>query len=652
MPVAVKLTPGLYEGIVKAYYPPNNTIKVKLKADGAVIPCIWAVGVVSAMVGFKTSYYPPMKTEVVVFWPGTSQFGWVIGSKPSNSVDAKRQRRTMTGDDAYNYAAQQTFHVQNSNKNEVFVGHKPPVDLAEGEINMENWMGVGLSLLRNLSSLQAGDLARIECHLLDDMVRIISDTFRHYTAFGDFKVSNDGGKLNVIWNGTKSDFEALGNQHATDLKAKMSSPTSITEDLNSINQMDDGRWRFSQFLGWLGNFINVFVTDPVNSLGQIAEGQFRSGKARIHINDDGAVLVQSVTDIVLEKVVRIPVPNQLRKEDDPKGDLSDAEFPNSEYLKNWTPSNTSNVFEMAYQLREYARWLNNTHSLSRFYQMTRDWEVPSEAQTPTPDINSDETDKLAVNARVSSGWRIAYATIRIYRDGSIQTVDAYGNAITTTATGIQISTPKSLLLQAGASVNIVAGTDVNILAHNNVGITAVTSAIRLKAQSAFMLCCTAGNFVYEAALDAWHNFIGGLSVNNNVQISPVGIVNVTTGLNVPLINTDIINTQNSVIVTGSPATIVTIPIPDIFLFQTAYDSGNLYQTFTQQMLADGDIRSSGQVWHFSDNAVAGKGSPWPGAGAQELTTKAGDKLNKPSSNKKFTSTPATMTQQDPQMITD
>jgi Tfp pilus assembly protein PilV len=339
---------------------------------------------------------------------------------------------------------------------------------------------------------------------------------------------------------------------------------------------------------------------------------------------------------------------------------------------------------MAFQLREYARWLNNTYSLARFSQMTRDWQVPSEAQTPLQDVNSDETDKTSVNTGVSN-WRIAYATIRIYRDGSIQTVDAYGNSITTTAIGIQISTPKNLLLQAGGSVNIVAGRDVNILARNNVGVTSVNAAIRLKSKTALMLFCSAGNVIYEIASSFFHKFIGNITANNTVDITTAGTIDASVSVNTPTLNADTlsatgvtikngllsankaevttINTQtvnvensNSVSWPGlqneisSSFSVSVSQLSDIFLFQTEYDGGTLYQTFTQQMLETGDVKTTASIWSFSDNSADGRGAPWPGASAQEMTTSSGDPLNTPSSNTKFSEKPATMTLQSPRLI--
>lgn len=688
-PSTVKPKPGIHAGVVKSFSPTTNTLKVKIQG-GAVIPCVWAAGVISGMIGIKTSYYPPLKTEVIVAWPDKADFGYVLGTVPAKYIDTTKPTRNLGDDKSLKYTNASVFHSNSSIHSRTYLSHKPPVDLVEGEINMENWMGVGLTMLRNLASLQASDLARVECHLLDDMVRIISDTFRHYTAFGDYKISNDGGKLNVIWNGTKLDHEAWGARTETFPKAKMSSKTNVDDSLVDADQNDDGRWRFSQYIGWLGNFINVFVTDPVDQIGRIAEGAFRSGKARVHVNDDGSVLVQSVADIVLEKVVRIPIPQQIRKEDDPAGARSDVKVGKPEFLKSWKPSDQVNIFEMAFQLREYARWLNNSYSLARFHQMTGDWKVPTEDQTPEPKLGCDETDKSEQNDKVSN-WRLAYATIRIYRDGSIQTVDAYGNAITTTAVGIQISSPKDILIQAGGSVNIVAGRDINVVARKNVNLTAVSEAIRLCSKTALQGFCSAGNVVLEVASGYWHRLVGKLDVNNKFSVLESGKVSTDSEITASgsiltqanLVASNSITAGGGGVYTGGTLTVNEIRtnviranaaysdtgghiagfdleqrvLPDLpldlneaadnFQYQTAYGAEPLYRTMTQQML---QLEGYGVAWSFAETSAEGRGGHWPGTGAVEKATDGGETLNDVSSRTQFTNAPVAMTEQEPKMI--
>ena len=645
------LCKGLYTGVVLGALPRNNLVQVKYDGLDFVQTCVWGCSIFSGLLGFKTSYIPPSGTKVIVFH--TEQVpSFIVSAIPSIMVDPGQQDRHMTGPDSPSYHDDQAFASAGGKSTPMYAGHKPPVDLAEGEIQLDNLLGVGLSLLRGMASLQAGDRARIECHLMDDMVRVISDTFKHYTAFGDYVISNDGGKLNVAWHGTSYEHEAMGRIQARDPLVPTTDQDTVDMETDLDGTDDDGRWRFDQYIGWLGNFVHMFFTDPVNALGQLAESQIRPGKARLHVNGDGSILVQSIADIVLEKVVAIPVPIPIRREDDVNGNTSGQALQHQEYLKTWKPSNNANLFEMAFQLREYARWLNNSYSMSRFYQMDRDWRVPSEAEVPLPDVSGAEVDKRGQNSGIIN-WRVGYSTIRIYRDGSIQTVDAYGNSITTTKVGVQIASAGDLLLQAAGSVNIVAGRDVNILAQQNVGITAALQFVRIKASLGIQALTTLGNMVFETLGSFAVKFKCLVNFNNLASVDMLGNIDSMGEIVASLVASesslpgDSIITHSGHLFIGSP---VVEEIDDEFSFQDEYGAGDLYETITQQMLKSGDVISSG-TWIFSANAVPGKGSPWPGPSPMQKSTAAGSSLNKPSGQLIFTSAPAPLSSSSTTMRT-
>ncbi len=621
------LTKGLHTGVVIGSVVPNQLITVKPDGHFRPVICLWAASIISGLIGFKTSYIPPSKTKVLFFHTG-EQYSYILASF-SSILPIPGLQRGVGDHNGQALGKSKTHTSQQTPYSRVANSQGAPIDLAEGELNIENLMGVGLNLLRHMASIQGGDLAKVECLLLDDMVRIISRTFKHHSAFGDFKVSNDGGKLNVEWNGTSLDYEAWGNRKPGDAKAKLNSFGNQVEMPEGFNE--DGRWRFSQYVGWLGDFINIFVTDPVNAIGRLAEDQLRAGKARVHINNDGAILLQSVADIVLEKVVCIPVPIRIRREDDPVGDRSDSGVGHSDQLAQWKPSSDGNIFEMAFQIREYARWLNNAHSLARFRQLSRDFKVPTEAETAkqAPQLNSDEEDKLKINGSLTN-WRLAYSCIRIYRDGSIQTVDAYGNSMLTTKTGIQISSTQNILLQAAGSVNIVAGRDINLLARQNVGITAVKDTIRLKAKTGLWVLIESGKCIIEF-IKTGVTFLKNskFNVNNVLTTNEIGRTEV-----MDMVTARQIRAEHTLPDDGHaghifPFTPAAVTDSDEFKFQTDYNGEQLYQTFAQSALAAGE-QASGAEWPFSENKVSDtKGAPWPGSNAKEKVATGGTSLNVP-----------------------
>jgi hypothetical protein len=479
-----QVLPGIvYTGTVEASNPLANTCVVILDEGLMNVPdCRWASGIISGMLGVKTNYLPPPNTRVLVVTNGSDNF--IIGSLNGavghtlggTSRSHTGQETQMKRDDRKLFAGGDA-RIDNN-------GTSPAADMLEGEFELSNLMGVGITLLTGLAKLSAGDLAKVEVCLLNDMVRIVSQTFKHYSALGNFEIYNDG-RLNARWGATSYEHEAWGKENSTDAKATANDEQSAVE-LAGIDQLNDTlRERFSQFVGFLGDFINTYVTDPATALGAAATA--RSGKFRMHVNNDGSLIVQSVADIVLERVCRIVVPIERKRWEDPEGTLAE-EYDKLDKgpLKAWQYStNPDNIFHAAYQLRHYARWLAGLHGLARFHQNIKDWSVPTEAATPAPKMTGAEEDKNAENPDGDTNYIETYATIRIMRDGSIAMIDGYGSSVMLAGGNVQVSATKHLTLEAAGDVNIVAGQNLNLKARRSVEVVAVRGGLTLKAKAWF-----------------------------------------------------------------------------------------------------------------------------------------------------------------------
>ncbi len=471
---AVKLTRGMvYTGVVITANAATQTFEVKEDETGSVVPSVWAASVMAGLVGLRTTYVPSVGTRVT--FTVNRERGYALGAMAKEAI-FPAHKETVTGDleaRAKNrklYSQETAFAVD---------GHNPARDALEGELDMTNLMGVGVSFLTSIAKLQAGDLAKVEACLHNDMVRIVSQTFKHFSAFGNYEVYNDG-RLNVRWNGTSYDHETWGKENEADPKVEADAGEIELGDINALE--DNFRARFSHFIGHLGGFINTYVTDPGKALGELGEAAYRSGRFRAHVGMDGTLLVQSVGEIALERVVRIPVPHEKKTWDDPSGNKA-TDFANLDLspLKKWNYSAPENMWHAAYQLRHYARWLSSMFSLARYRQLNKDWTVPSEAQTPAPDVHSAEADRE--QADPAGEYYETYATIRIMRDGSIVNMDGHGSAIMMSAGNVQVSAAKNLTLEAAGDINVVAGQDINFKARRSLELVAVRGGIILKART-------------------------------------------------------------------------------------------------------------------------------------------------------------------------
>lgn len=488
------------EGIILAYFPETNKVKVDVGQDKPM--ATWVSGWFSSFMGLNTNYKPEVGSRVRVVYDHRQNNYYVISCVPSGFAGDKAFRSKTEGttdvkvEDMFTPTTQTLDESDNSlNRNTV-----------QGELDLENMYGVALQILRFMSRLKASDRAAIECHVLDDFVRVVSENFQHISSFGDFRIYNDGGRLNVRWDGTHREHEALNLQDPTGqalgtMRGKNHVDVDSVEGFESI-----GRNRFSLWMGHLGNFIHVFLTDPVEGMAGITESlqANRTGRFKAHVNLDGSLLVQSVGDIVFEKVVRIPVPMERHRPEDPEGDQPDGvESPGlngsgPDPLANWVPEDSDNLWKDAYKLREYARWFSQWYSMAEFRKQPKDWAVASEVVTPAPDKDLGDKAKARRNSgyteELHTEYVDRYATIRIFRDGSVLTMDAYGDSVHMGGGVVNVSAVRALNLGSAGEVNIT-GRDINLSARRSIDMTAHEGGILMRGRNWLQSVCERGTIL-------------------------------------------------------------------------------------------------------------------------------------------------------------
>jgi hypothetical protein len=475
-----------YTGLIKETFHGDNLYTVLVDKLNTTVQCKWAVGIFAPLVGVRLNYMPPVNTKVV-FVANTDGPNWIISCLPSEKYDSVAgPSKTMMGeaDGTSPYKPEKGGRGLSTVK---------PNDLLEGEFELTNTFGAAIHLLTTFARIQGSDRAKVETFLLDDMVRIISDTYKHHSSFGDFQIYNDG-RLNCTWNGTSYEHEAWGLDSPTDQKVELDNRKSVFGDTPEDKFINTGRWRFSKYVGFLGNFIHMFVSDPTTTLSNIAENALRAGKARVHINNDGTLLMQSVAEIAIERVCRIAVPAEIRRQDDPEGNKKeDFDKLESSFLRMWDyGENMKSAHHAAYQLRQYARWLSCFHSMARFHQLDKEWDVPKETDAPTPSWFNKEQDVEDVNNGKPDSYDV-YATFRIMRDGSIVIWDNYGSAVSMVKGDIQVSSSRHLIFDAAGDIRMTAGQNIYIKARRNIEISAIVGGLVLKARTWWKGFCEWGS---------------------------------------------------------------------------------------------------------------------------------------------------------------
>lgn len=446
-----------------------------------VVNCVWLTQSFTApLLGYRIKSLPSIDTNVVLL-TGTPSYIISVFDTPDFD-ESFGLVRTKDG----------TFLREKHFGDNMYPGYEGSASLLEGEFEIENAFNVGMSFLTNIISLNAGERAKIEAHLLKDMVRIIAEEYRNITPIGEI-MSYDDGRPNMEINLGSYVHELLNKRNIDDDKAPISGHTINFPVLDKEDEQDGYHTsfghRFKTYLGYVGNFLSMFVSDPVTNLNGIA-----SGKAHVHIGNSGDILLRTVSEIALERVVRIAVP---AKRDKKLSNLPDYE--NREFLQKWNYGfgSENTIHQCAYSLRSYARYLSNYASMMRFHQASKSQEgnapyyIPSEESIPLPDMNNKEQDLIDSNGSMPA-FIEGYSTIRIFRDGSILSMDSTGGAVYHGRGFVEISAVKDIKLDAARDISLIAGRNMFFKAKKNIEMSSTEGGFVLKAYSLLNMLCTFG----------------------------------------------------------------------------------------------------------------------------------------------------------------
>lgn len=388
-------------------------------------------------------------------------------------------------------------------------------DLLEGEVELNNLFGVALEFLTTIIRMKAADRAVVECHLINDMVRVICSQFRHISGMGEDLIY-DHGRPTMERGWSSYRHEVLGIEKEKEPFAELNGGEINRQELEATRVNGLGRMRLREFIGFAGDFIHSFISDPpkaIVSLGQGSSAASGAGKSWVHRNSDGSIIMQSVADIRLERVCRIPVAYRYKHHEDPNVTKFRAyEALEKDFLKlpaAINPVETGDVYQAAYHIRSYARWLGRYHAFARMLQMSDEYIVPAESEVPVPDWRNRELDRSNENARDNypdtdgdSSYKAlyydAYACVTIMRDGSIVLYDGYGSSVMMSNGNVQISASRHIDLEAAGDIRVRAGGSIYMKARRNIEFSAVMGGIVMHAYAWLKAICEKGTVWFRS----------------------------------------------------------------------------------------------------------------------------------------------------------
>lgn len=396
-----------------------------------------------------------------------------------------------------------------------------PVDVYPGDLTLINTLGCGLMVGPLQASLVSGMDCSVECHYLDALVRVNAFNYEHNTASSETTMFADAGDYTEIKRLNPYVIESLGGteqygnipQAAATDRSTYPDHATYTGTYKLTDPEQIGWWRYTELNGYLANLKLAFGTVPSLDSIRLAsnEQQDETGVFREHVDATGAYSVVSAKSIALIKDCFIPVPKQVRRPDDSRGDKAeDIEAARNE--------NSFNAVD--YEIKDYDQELTGallyagassdaaayrTHrSLLNFRERTNDWmlfeidEVDLAGFKSIIDstgfINAQDGIKagqmfakppqygtLTINAREEVKYFASRSMIMMHEDGSIHIQDGYGSAISMRAGCIDISCPGDITLRPGRNLVTIAGDSISQIAGNDVELSANLGDLRLQA---------------------------------------------------------------------------------------------------------------------------------------------------------------------------
>jgi len=473
---------GSYNVVVE---PIGNTLAGPLQ--GVPLASVFAT-----TLGFKECINYPVGASVLCYYVSITSC-YIIGIVPNkDAADMGTFARTAlkTNDGIFD---EQNFLKYNEHASKFdFYAQDRPSDVVEGELVYANEFGVLLGLFQTMAALKGSELAQVQCYLLDDLVKVISHNYQHFTAMGEFSVWHDGKAIIAELGATHLSGESLGVPQVTSVKSNKvfseDSGTPEKDDSVDYYKIDEDERikaceRLKIFMGKLGDFLHMFIVRPdpdaIRALAGEAKGKFDTGMADVHFGLDGRISIRTVTGASLEKTNWIMVPDRVRTADDPEGD-DDLTYENKDPFEfDISRKYKDNPTMFFLQMQDCNAYLQDAYNYKNFLKHEKDFKL---SKDPLDKENKlEEIDKVDPHTEVKlSDYKLRRSGIYLMDNGGIMLKDAWGSAIVMEGGDIYLQAAKDLVSQPLRHAITKAGMHIDLSARKDVDISSTEEGFRLK----------------------------------------------------------------------------------------------------------------------------------------------------------------------------
>ena len=492
----------VYNGVVTKTDPITQLMEVSV-GNHKIQNCVYASQSLASIFGLTTTSVLPVGAPVIVAYTGASASPVILSSTGFVPASSDFVKRTISGNREDSIAGKTAFIKEDEDMAYMAMkrGEQSSSDLLPGELELSSGLGTSFRLLYNFAQLSASDAAKVEACLLNDMVRIVDNYFVHHTCGGDEFIWESGGYCTKENHFSSVLYEAEGKIKKDDELVKQESAEYVYSIPDAVEEpyTETGRWRLSQYYGFLGDMIHRWVTSPTEVMSNIMEGSFRTGQYRSWVGSDGTLMVQAAGGVQIEVTQHIVIPSILKAWNSPDFDMEKAlEDLNSEFLSVWGSGPDWDDMKVAvWQLNYYSKYIALWKSLTRFRQLQEKQfcKIPTEKSDDVPERTptAGEDDRNSANPSANSPMpqESGHAILSMDTGGSIALVSGGSTSMVMSNGSIQLACPGNIEVQAGGSV-ILQGKNVAITGAQNVAITSLFGSLIMKARTKLAALCEAG----------------------------------------------------------------------------------------------------------------------------------------------------------------
>ncbi len=525
----------IYIGKVVCALPYIHSYTVQLSNRKAPLICVACESSTTTFpLGVRSSGTVPVNSQVVVWCPAASTFGYIIAIAPEATLtDTLNSSDTVQAGGNSGIKKKEPYRDIPASSGKTAASMVPhsgsrPIDATQHEYVRMSETGIGILIDSFQAYLRVNESCGLFLNYFDNYAKL-TGTCLHLSSYCENNMQlYDEGELHAFKGHATYPWEAAGlyddgsdfteTNGAEDVQLNKEFPFASTD---LADPAIEPVFRLTEYSGYIGQGYNRTLMKPAKESGKrlMTDNDKDTGLFQELIALDGSYSVRSAKQVNIVKYPLIPVPRRSRMPEDGKGDDL-TEDPNYKFsgkfgsgpdhkVKDWDDADVSSLKSLLKPagvqdlLTHHYNW-KSTHP---FAYHEKDYEYPEEDQGD--DLNEVKfyrgtRSRAYVDISASEQLTIdeRYGPVNYYNtasffslldDGSVVIGDGYGSQITLTGGQIRLEAGGDVMLMSGSRVVTLADEAI-VRAHGSVDISSSKKDVRIKAENNLqMLAANSGN---------------------------------------------------------------------------------------------------------------------------------------------------------------